>query len=217
MAETTAAKKSEFDFTAFVAKHQKNILIGIGGVIVASAAVWIVIASHNLKESRGEVALGGAERSFYSGNNQLAETDLSQVVRRYSGTAAGAQASILLAKTYFNLGKPAQGVAALREALNSGASKPFRSDMLALVGAGYENLGKFDSAATAYSEAASASMLLADKEAFQADQARALADGGKRTEALKIWQGIAAREDSPLAPLAKVRVGELTAAPAKGS
>jgi hypothetical protein len=43
-----------------------------------------------------------------------------------------------------------------------------------------------------------------------------LASAGRNPDAIKVWQTIAAKETSPLAPEAKLRIGELSAAPAKG-
>jgi tetratricopeptide (TPR) repeat protein len=212
---TTSNKDGEFDFAEFLTKNKKQVMIGAGAVAVIAVGTWFWIASNNLKEDKAEQAYAGAERSFYSGNTQLAETDLAKVVQRYGGTSAGARATILLAKNYFVTGKPSDGITKLHAAIDWNASKPFRAPMYALIGAGYENQTKFDSAATAYGEAVASANVTADKETYEADQARALTSAGKGPAALKIWQGIADRLSSPLAAEARLRIGELTASPVK--
>lgn len=212
----TSTENTEFDFGAFIAKNRNQVLAGAGVVVAAVAIGWFWTASQRLKETRAEQAYGNAERSFYSGNPQVAETDLSRMVQRYGGTSSGIRATMLLAQTYYQTGKTDQGVTKLREAVGSGAAKPFRGAMYALIAAGLENQQKFDSAATAYGQAVAAAPTVADRESYQAHQALALALAGKKPDAIKVWQTIAARENSPLAPEARLRLGELTAAPAKG-
>ena len=50
---------------------------------------------------------------------------------------------------------------------------------------------------------------------YLADAARTLALAGKKDEALKIWQDLSVKLESPVLAEAKLRVGELSAAPAK--
>ena len=139
------------------------------------------------------------------------------MVQRYGGTPAGVRATMLLAQTYYGAAKPDQGVARLRDVVGSGSAKAFRAPIYALIGAGLDNQKKYDSAAAAYAQAAAASPTVMDREAYLARQAVSLADAGKNPDAIKVWQTIASHETSPLAPEAKLRIGELKAAPAKGS
>jgi predicted negative regulator of RcsB-dependent stress response len=212
----TETETGEFDFAAFFTKNRKPILTGAGTAVAAVAIGWFWVASQNLKAEKAETAFGNAERAFYSGNPQLAETELSKMAQRYGGTPAGVRATILLAQTYFETGKPDQGVSRLRDVVGS-AAKAFRAPIYALIGAGLDNQKKFDSAATAYAQAAVASPTVMDREGYLARQAVSLTAAGKNPDAIKVWQAIAAHETSPLAPEAKLRLGELSAAPAKGS
>ena len=214
---TSTEKTKEFDLEAFIAVNQRAIYSAAIGIIVVGAAIWIWTASASRSANRAEVAYSIAERSYFSGNPKLAETDLTGVVERYGGTAAGARASILLAKHFFEQSKPADGLAALRSALGRAASKPFRPAIYGLIGAGFEASSKFDSAATAYRSAAVEAATQGDREQYQASAARALTSAGDKAGALKLWQAIAAKELSPLAGEARLRIGELTAVSAKGT
>lgn len=207
----------DFDVAAFAAKNQKQILIAVGAVLVIGAATWFTLSAQRLKEERAEQAFSAAERSFQGGNRQLAETDLGKIVQRYGGTSAGVRASILLAKNEFYQGKLNDGITTLRKAAGTGASGPFRAEIYALIGAGFENLTKYDSAAVSYAQASAAATIQADRDVYDSDQARTLGLAGKKADALKIWQRLAAKESSPVAADARLRAAELTATPAKGS
>jgi predicted negative regulator of RcsB-dependent stress response len=213
----TPGEKAEFDFAVFYARYRKPILAGATAVVVLGAGGWFWKASSNLKERNGALAYASAERSFYSGNLQLAETDLARVVQRYGSTRAGVRASMLLARAMYQQGKADSGVRRLRDAVGHGAAAPFRASIYSMIAAGLEDGAKYDSAAAAFGQAASAATTQIDREIYKADQARALASAGKPAEALRIWQEIAAREGSPLIAEARLRIGELTAAPARGS
>lgn len=212
----TSNTESEFDFTEFYAKNQKVVLGGAATVAAIVLGYWFWTASAERRSDRAEQAYASAERSVYSGNPQLAKTDLEALVNRYGNTNAGVRGSILLAKQHFQAAKPADAVPVLKKAVDQGAAKPFRTSLYALLGAALEAQNKFDSAATAYQSAADATTLTSEKEVQQAAAARVLAAAGKKDAALALWRAIAARETSPLAGEAKLRIAELSAVPAKG-
>jgi predicted negative regulator of RcsB-dependent stress response len=214
---STESPSSEFDIAAFITANQRAVYSVVIGVVTVGAAAWIWTASANRTANNAEQAYATAERSYFSGNPQLAETDLKRVVERYGGTTAGVRASMLLARHFFEQSKPADGVAALRAAIGRGSAKPFRPGIYGLIGAGFEAENKFDSAATAYRAASSEAATQGEREQYQASAARALMSGGDKVGALKLWQAIAARELSPLAGEAKLRIGELSAVSAKGT
>ena len=81
--------------------------------------------------------------------------------------------------------------------------------------AGYEELKDFTAAAEQYKQAAEATRFPADKAQYQASAARTFAAAGKFSEAKAIWAELAKDETSPMAAEARVRLGELDAAPVK--
>jgi predicted negative regulator of RcsB-dependent stress response len=213
---TSQTTESEFDFGEFFAKNQKVVTAAAATIVAIGLGYWFWAASSERKADRAEQAYAAAERSVYSGNPQLAKTDLERVVQRYANTTAGVRAAILLAKQHLKAEKPSDAIPVLRGAADQGAAKPFRTSIYALLGSAFEAENKFDSAAAAYRSAADATTLTAEKELQQASAARALAASGKKEEALELWRAIAARETSPLAGEAKLRIAELSATPAKG-
>jgi TolA-binding protein len=65
-----------------------------------------------------------------------------------------------------------------------------------------------------YQAAADESKFQSVKDLYLADAARVLQVAGKNDDAKKIWEELASRPDSPSTAEAKVRLGELSAAPA---
>jgi predicted negative regulator of RcsB-dependent stress response len=205
----------EFDLADFFAKNQRAITVGAVAIAAVGLGFWFWTASAARKAQRAEQAYVSAERAVYSGNPQLAESELRRLVDRYGNTAAGVRGAILLAKQQYQANKVAEGIAVLREAADAGASEPFRPAVHALIGAGYETQQKFDSAATAFRAAADAARAESEREVHRAAAARALTAAGKKTEAAEIWRDIASRESSPLLTEARLRLAELTVEPAR--
>ena len=89
--------------------------------------------------------------------------------------------------------------------------------MRQLAAAGYEQLGQPGKAAERYSEAAAKTTLEGERDQLFAKAARAWAVAGKKDEAIRLWRQIAAKPGNPLENEARIRLGELTAAPAGGA
>jgi predicted negative regulator of RcsB-dependent stress response len=206
---TKTAERDAFDLSAFLEANRRSLIIGATAVVVAGGGLWFWRSSADLKATRAEQALVSAERSFYSGNAALAESELLRVVNRYGGTQAGVRAQMLLAQSLYQQGRHEQGVSGLREVVGAGTAKPYRAAIHALIAAGLEDLGKFDEAALAYADASKAAVNSLERDSFKADQARVLQGSGKADQALAIWQELASDDNSPLAGEAKLRVGEL--------
>ena len=184
--------------------------IGIAVAVVALAAiVWVVAKQYrDRRADAADVALNRARQSYTQGNLPLAQTDLKRVITRFGGSAAGSQATMLLAQAYYEQGKPDSGL----KALNDG--KPSDSDEAAfeaLKGAGFEQKKDYAQAAERYRAAANTATEKAAKDRYLADAARALTSGGKKDEAAKIWSSLANDKTSPFAAEARVRLGELVA------
>ena len=194
------------------ANQRQASLIGIAVVvIVAGGMLWR--SSSDKKELNAGRSLAEAQRSFSAGNLALAQSDLQKLVQRYDGTVASDQGRLLLAQVYYDEGKVAEGLKAL-DGMN--ASGPFKASLHGIRAAGLEQSGKSAEAGAEYLKAADASVTDSDKGQYRSDAARALNLAGKKDEALKIWREMAADENSPFGAEAKLRIGELTAVPAKG-
>jgi predicted negative regulator of RcsB-dependent stress response len=208
------SSSESFDLAAFLQQNGRTVAIGAVVVAAAGGGLWFWRSSAELKETRAAQALGQGEQALFSGNLPLAETELQKVVQRYDGTAAGVRAQMLLAQALYGQGRHDQGVETLRRVVGTGAAKPFRAPIHALIASGLEDLAKFDDAAAAYGEAAKTAVTSLERDAYKGDQARVLQSSGKKDAALVIWKELAADDNSPMAGEAKMRIGELETATA---
>ena len=199
----------------FLVVHRVKVLAAVIALVVLGAAGWFYRRSIEVKHDRAEAAYFRAREVYAARNYPLAEADLRTVMTRYSGTPGGVMASMALARMLYETGKPAEGIAALRDVAGS-APRELRPEVYALLGAGHENLGQFDEAAQAYQTAAGESRFPKDRLAHRAAAARALTGAGKKEEALAIWRELAEEPSEFLASEARVRIGELTAQPGGG-
>ena len=204
------------NFLAWSQRYSK-VLTGIFILLVLGLGAWMFYGrSRAMKVQRAEEALGRAAQSLGSGNVPLAQSDLEKLLVRYKGTPSAAQAAMLLAQTYYEAGKPQEGINRL-EKVQKDVDKTFQPSVEALLGDGYDLLGKPLDAARHYKAAAEKTPFPTDRSNYLASAARMLQLGGQKAEAITIWTDIAQDPENPVAGEARVRLGELTAAPASGS
>lgn len=192
--------------------HGKKLAIGAIVLAAAAGGVWAYRESTEATRRSAEQALYAAQGAFVSGNVQLAQTDLQSVLERFEGTAAATQAAMLLAQTHYDAGQWDEGISVLRRAERS-AGKEFRASIQSLIGTGLEGKGDNAAAAQAYLAAAAAARFDLERQGYLADAARAHAAAGNTAEATRLWGELAENVQSPFAPEARVRLGELTAQP----
>jgi predicted negative regulator of RcsB-dependent stress response len=188
----------------------------IGAIVVVAVAGGVMLwrLSVGQKNERAETALSQATNTLYGGNKVLAETQLQAAADRYRDTPAGIEAAMVLAQTDFEQARWDDGIKVLDAIEKSSAIESFRPAVEGLLAGGYADLKKFDEAAKHYQNAVDGSKYQPIKDLYLADAARVLERAGKTDEAKKIWEEIASRPDSPMIPEARVRLGELEAAPA---
>ena len=193
------------------------ISIGAAVVVVAGAGWWIYSQSKLRKEQNASQALFMAKQSMQAGNLVLAQSDLSKLVSRYKGTSSGSEGAMILAQIDYDQAKYQEGITVLESAAES-APGPMEVQMRSLIGDGYLSMKNAGSAAKEFEKAAE----LAGRDIERANQraraARAYMAAGDTAKARQIWADLAADESIPsVAAEAKVRLGEMTARPAKAS
>jgi tetratricopeptide (TPR) repeat protein len=150
-----------------------------------------------------------------AGNLVLAQSDLTKLVNRYGGTAAGSEGAMILASIEYDQGKYQEGIQVLEKAAG-GAPGPMEVQLRTLIGDGYLSMKNVPSAAKEFERAAAISTHELEKANQRAKAARAYMVGGDTAKARQIWSELAGDEKVPtVAAEAKVRLGELTAKPAK--
>jgi tetratricopeptide (TPR) repeat protein len=192
----------------------KQHLAWVGVVIIlAGVGVWFYLRSESIKSQRAEAAYEAAVQSVSSGNIPLAQSDLKKAATRYAGTNGGSESSMALAKIYYQQGKYQDGISALAGPAADKGDMQYEARLL--VASGYEGLNRWAEAAKEYEAAADVARFDADKASARAMAARAYQAGGNKAAATKIWTDLLADPKSTFATEAKIRLGELDAAPIK--
>jgi len=219
MTKTASAPRPQIDdradtFFLWIQNHTRQV--AIAGVVLAALGlgVWLWMQSRAARERNASIDLLGAAQTIQSGNIALAQSDLEKLVARYEGTNAAAQAAFELANIYYGQGQFDRGIAVLEQLARSSDDALVKAMAENGVAAGYEGAGKFADAAGHYRTAADLTRLEDERDIYLASAARAYQAAGNETEAVAIWRRLAESE-GPQAAEARVRLGELTAEPAK--
>lgn len=191
--------------------HTRELLIAVGVVVVLGAGVMFYRSAVATQAMQADQALVSPEQSMAAGNIPLAQSDLKKVMTRFKGTPAAAQAALLLAQTYYDQHKVADGLAVLRQVMDQKGATAFAPALESMVADGYIQDGKFADAAAHFSAAADRSRYPAERARLRASAARSYMSAGNGAAALKIWTELAADPKSSQAQEARLRIGELTA------
>jgi tetratricopeptide (TPR) repeat protein len=205
----------EETFFEWVDLHRREVIIGVAAIVVIIGGGMLYRSAIAAQAIQAEQALVQPQQALAAGNLPLAQIDLKRAITRYAGTGAAAQASLLLAQSYYVQGKYEDGLAALKTASTSGAARPFAADMQELMAEGYGEQGKYHEAAIAFLAAADKTNFPKEKARYQAGAARAYANAHDTKAAIAIWTQLAADPKGGQAGDAKLQLGELTAQVAK--
>jgi len=192
-------------------KAHRQLSSWIGAIVVVGAGLFIWnLSTQRRSEEIASRELQGARFAFENQNLPLAASELAKVVENYSGTNAADEARLLLANVRLLQGQPQQAVAVMKD-YAPGAGSAYRAQAYGLLGASFENMGRFREAGAAYENGSAAARLDFMKAQFLADAGRAWTVAGDTAKAVATYQRILkdfAKEGA--ATEAKVRLGELT-------
>ena len=199
------------------ARNNSTVWMVATGVLLAAVLVYLFIGRLRLiTNNNAERALNSAKQSLNSGNLPLAQSDLEKVYSRYGSTPAGVEAALLLAGLDYDAGKVQDGINVLQKAAGSRAASSVQSTILGLEGDGYAQMRKLGEAAKQYEAAAAATQFETEKASLRAKAARTYQQAGDTAKAHKLWADLATDPATiTVAAEARVRLGELTAQPAK--
>jgi tetratricopeptide (TPR) repeat protein len=191
--------------------------VGAVVVLVAAGVYWFYSRSRQIQSENAEKALMNAKQSMSAGNLPLAQNDLQSVFSRYGSTPAGVEAAMLLAQIDYDAGKFQDGLTVLQKAAGSSAAATAQSTILSLEGDGYAQMKQLPKAAKQYEDAAAAAATMQTEHAFLlAKAARTYGEAGDTAKARQLWSTLANDPNTQaVASEARVRLGELTAQPAK--
>ena len=194
--------------------HARELSFGALAIVTIAAAAWLYGYSSRRNMVRAELMLNQAETSLSAQRLPEAETTLQRLVQNYEGTPAAGQGLLRLAQVLFEQGKYAEGVTQLERSFGEYEEGPFAAAVRQLAAAGYDQLGQPAKAAERYAEAAGKTELEGEQDQLRARAARAWAAAGNKEEAIRLWKAIAEKPSAAMANEARIRLGELTAAPA---
>lgn len=193
----------------FNAHRQLSYWIGTILLVAVALFVW-TLSTRRRTEEIASRELQSARFAFENQNLPLAASELAKVVENYSNTNAAEEARLLLGNVRLLQGQPQQAIEALQD-YAPGAGQAFRWQAYGLLGAAYENLGRFREAAEAFEKGSEAGRLDFQKAQMLSDAGRAwtaAADTAKAIAAYKkILKGFS---DQGIVTEARVRLGELT-------
>jgi predicted negative regulator of RcsB-dependent stress response len=201
-------------FFLWVQSHARQIAIAGVLVVALGLGFWLWRQSRVARERNASIDLLNAAQTIQSGNLALAQSDLEKLVARYKGTNAAAQAAFELATIYYGQAQYDRGIALLEQLAKSSNDALVKAMAENGIAAGYEGAGKFADAGVHYQQAADLTRLEDERDIYLASAARAYQAAGNKTEAVALWRRLVDSE-GPQAAEARVRLGELTAEPAK--
>ena len=191
--------------------EHKQLTSWVGAIVVAAALLFVWQWSNsNRTEAAASRDLQVARFAYENQNLPLAASELAKVIADYSGTNAAEEARLLLGNVRLLQGQPQQALSVLQD-YASGAGTAYRAQAYSLVGAAYENMGRFREAGEAYEKGSAAGRLDFLKAQLLADAGRAWTAAGDTAKAIAAYQRILKEfKDQAAATEAKVRLAELT-------
>jgi tetratricopeptide (TPR) repeat protein len=197
---------------AWLERHQKPLSYGAVILAVVLLGGWFYMETGKRKAIAGNDALDRARAAFESGNLPAASTEFQRIAQSFGGTDAGFQAELALNEVRLTSGQAQLAVDELRKFAERNPPAFYGSGANLLMGAGLENLGKYDEAVAAYRRAAE--LAAEDYRQIEALVAAARASrlAGKETEAVEILRGVVSKypTDTPGVAEAEVRLAEWT-------
>ena len=196
--------------SAWFGAHEQ-ITSWVGAIVVVGGLLFVwQLSAKNRTEAAASRELQGARFAYENQNLPLAASELAKVIADYDGTNAAEEGRLLLGNVRLLQGQPQQAVTVLKD-YAGGAGKAYRAQAYSLLGAAYENMGRFRDAGEAYETGSAAGRLDFLKAQLLADAGRAWTAAGDTAKAIADYQRIVKDyKDQAAATEARVRLAELT-------
>ncbi|MDH3456986.1 MAG: tetratricopeptide repeat protein [Gemmatimonadota bacterium] len=199
-------------FIEWIQKHRRQVIVGVGSVVVIGAIVLFVFAYQRNREAAAAEALDRARFASQSGNFALAASDLSRLISGFKGTRAAGEGAILLGQVRLLQEQPSLAAEELRRAVDGGLEDQFRASAYSLLAAALENLGNMEEAGDAYLDAANSTWYGLLSAQYLNDAGRAFWAAGDTARAIAAYDRVVTEHgEAPSAAEARVRLGELRA------
>lgn len=178
---------------------------------VAGLIAWFLVSSSRRKEEFAARSLNQARSAAEAGNLPLASSELQKLIQTYKGTDAAHEAVISLNQVRMVNGQSELAAVGLRDFLATKPAPEYAAPANGLLGAAYENAGKFADAGDAFTSASKAADLDYLKARYLIDAGRAYREGGKTPQAIAAYREIIQKYPKTSGFVeAQVRLAELT-------
>ncbi|MBN2289066.1 MAG: tetratricopeptide repeat protein [Candidatus Glassbacteria bacterium] len=185
-----------FEAGHFIQENLTRLVMGVVGVLVLIAMVWMYFNYRREQVNEAELALFKAQGLYLNGQFALAASDFERVAEEYSGTAAGDKALFFAGDAHYNAGDLNQALTRFEECREKLAGdNPLMLNAVIGQAAVYEQMEDLDKAAAHYGEALKMAVYDYQKIEVMDALSRVLAMEGKNEEALEMMDRII--EDYP--------------------
>ena len=145
-----------FKFSDFLSQHSREILLGLGGVVVVGALIFLFNWMKNDEERQASEQFAKARGEYNNANFTGAIPALEKVVNDFGGTKTGSLATVYLANAYMQTKDYVNAEKYYKKYLDDGDDDPILAISAASGGAAtYEERGDKAKAAKLYEDAAS--------------------------------------------------------------
>jgi tetratricopeptide (TPR) repeat protein len=197
---------------SWIRDPKRQVVAGALGAAIIALGVWFVVTSGRRKEEFASRVLSQALATADKGNLPQASSALQRVIQTYAGTEAASEAVLALNQIRMASGQSELAAVNLREFVGKKPAPRFAAQAYGLLGSAEENGKKYGEAAQAYEQAAANADLAYLKASYLVEAGRAYRLAGKPQEAIRVYRTVVEKyAESPSAPEAQVRLGELTA------
>ncbi len=138
----------------FLGQYSRQILYGIGAVVVLWLAFYFISQNQFAKEQKAVVELTKAKIKYFENDYAGAVPLLRNIVDEYNGTSGGIEGEFYLANASFHLKKYDESVQYFKAYIADGDDEVLLSSAIAGIGACLEEQKDFGAAALKYEEAA---------------------------------------------------------------
>ena len=205
-----------FRATEIWERYGRNILVGLGVVVLLGLLVFFVLRTRGQAEEKAKGEVFRAMVTLNQNDFTTAIPMLKQIIDEAPGTKSARDAMLMLGDAYAAQRNPKEATTWFQSFLDKarGDAGLEYAGYLGLAAA-LEDQGEFAKAADAYAEAAKRGASVNDRGRAMLAQARSLLHGGQKQKAIEVYKATAAIPglDLTTRDAARVHLGELEAAP----
>jgi Tfp pilus assembly protein PilF len=206
-----------FKATEVWERYGRNILIGLGAVLLLGLLIFFVLRTRGQAEEKAKGEVFRAMVTLNQGDFTTATPMLKQIVDEAPGTNSARDAMLMLGDAYAMQRNPKEAATWYQRFLEKarGDASLERAGYAGL-GTSLEDQGEFAKASDAYAEAAKRGKTVNDRGQAMLSQARSLLRAGQNPKAIEVYKAVSVLPglDVTMREMARMHLGELEAAPA---